>query len=56
LASACRDECTFELSLFAEAFQQALLRDAGAAILAELYRQRWVLVPLPLLAAAACGA
>ncbi|KAL4853770.1 Cell cycle and apoptosis regulator protein 2 [Chlorella vulgaris] len=35
-----KDECTFELSLFAEAFQQALLRDAGAAILAELYRQR----------------
>lgn len=35
-----KDECTFELSLFAEAFHEALMRDAGCTILAELYRQR----------------
>jgi hypothetical protein len=37
-----RDEATFELSLFAESFHEALLRDAGAAILEELHRQRCV--------------
>ena len=35
-----RDEGTFELSLFAEALHDALMRDAGAAVLAELYKQR----------------
>lgn len=35
-----RDEGTFELSLFAEALHDALTRDAGAAVLAELYKQR----------------
>lgn len=35
-----RDEGTFELSLFAEALHDALMRDAGATVLAELYKQR----------------
>lgn len=42
LASCCarRDEGTFELSLCAEALHEALVRDAGAAIVTELYAHR----------------
>lgn len=50
-----RDEGTFELSLFAEALHDALVRDAGAAILAELYKRRCVgRAPLLFKAASAC--
>lgn len=35
-----RDEGTFELSLSAEALHEALVRDAGTAIVAELYAHR----------------
>lgn len=39
-----KDEGTFELSVFAEALHEALLRDAGAAIVAELYAHRDALI------------
>lgn len=38
--NACSDEGTFELSLAAESLHEALLRDAGAAILSDLYIRR----------------